>query len=133
SREAKDAAGVILAKANMWFNGLDSNGYLDKLRQMWAAYHGAYYTNVSNGHKISFSGEQGEITNLPVNHFRNIAKNIQVMITATRPAMEARAVNNDYKSAIQTKLANSLLDYYMREKKLEKYLTNAVEHAVVLG
>ncbi len=86
---------------------------------MWAAYNGAYYSTVQNGHKISFSGEQGEIANLPVNHLRNIAQNILVMITATRPAMEARAVNTDYKSLVQTKLANGLLDYYMREKRLE--------------
>jgi hypothetical protein len=55
------------------------------------------------------------------------------MITATRPAMEARSVNTDYKSLIQTKLANGLLDYYMREKRLERYLKTAVEYAIVLG
>lgn len=30
-------------------------------------------------------------------------------------------------------LANGLLDYYMREKRLEKYLKRAVEYAIVLG
>lgn len=133
SRPPEEAAAVLMGKAGQWFNNLDSNGYLDKLREMWAAYHGAYYADAQNGHKISFSGEQGEFTNLPVNHFRNIAQNILVMITATRPTMEARAVNTDYKSFVQTKLANALLDYYMREKRLEKYLKVAVEHAVVLG
>ena len=34
---------------------------------------------------------------------------------------------------MQAKLANQLLDYYMREKRLEKYLQRAVEYAVVLG
>lgn len=132
-RPAEEASSVLLAKAHSWFNDLDSNGYLDKLREMWAAYHGAYYNDVQGGHKISFSGDQGEFTNLPVNHFRNIAQNILVMITATRPTMEARAVNSDYRSFVQTKLANSLLDYYMREKRLEKYLKVAVEQAIVLG
>lgn len=133
ARPAEEATTIILGKAHAWFNNLEANGYLEKLRDMWAAYHGAYYSDVQYGHKISFGGEQGELTQLPVNHFRNIATNIKVMITATRPSMEARAVNTDYKSLVQTKLANNLLDYYMREKKLEKYLTIAVEHAVVLG
>ncbi len=133
AREANETVSVLLAKANAWFHNLDTSGYLDKLREMWAAYHGAYYSTVQNGHKISFSGEQGELANLPINHLRNIGQNILVMITATRPAMEARSVNTDYKSLIQTKLANGLLDYYMREKRLERYLKTAVEYAIVLG
>lgn len=133
AREANETVSVLLTKANSWFRNLDTNGYLDKIREMWAAYHGAYYTSVQGAHKITFSGEQGELANLPVNHFRNIAQNILVMITATRPTMEARAVNTDYKSLVQTKLANGLLDYYMREKRLERYLKTAVEYAIVLG
>ncbi len=133
AREADETVSVLLTKANAWFRNLDTNGYLDKLREMWAAYHGAYYTSVQDGHKITFSGEQGELANLPVNHLRNIAQNILVMITATRPMMEARSVNTDYRSFVQTKLANGLLDYYMREKRLERYLKTAVEYAIVLG
>ncbi len=133
ARDADETVNVLLSKANVWFRNLDTTGYLDKLRQMWAAYHGAYYSNMQNGHKITFSGEQGEFSNLPVNHFRNIAQNILVMITAQRPVMEARSINTDYKSLVQTKLANGLLDYYMREKRLERYLKTAVEYAVVLG
>lgn len=133
ARESEEAVNVLLSKANAWFRNLDTNGYLDKLKEMWAAYHGAYYSSVQDGHKITFSGEQGEYANLPVNHLRNIAQNILVMITASRPVMEARAVNTDYKSLVQTKLANGLLDYYMREKRLERYLKTAVEYAIVLG
>lgn len=133
ARESDETVSVLLSKANSWFSNLDSNGYLDKLRDMWSAYHGAYYGSASDGHKISFSGEQGEFTNLPVNHLRNIAQNILVMITAQRAVMDARAINTDYKSLVQTKLANGLLDYYMREKRLERYLRTAVEYAIVLG
>lgn len=132
-RESKETASVVLQKAHHWFHGLETNGYIDKLRDSWSAYHGAYYQDAASGHKISFSGEQGEIVNLPVNHFRNIAKHILVMTTSTRPAMEARATNTDYKSLVQTKLANGLLDYYLREKRLENYLHRAIEYAIVLG
>ena len=133
ARESNETISVLLAKAQAWFHNLDTSGYLDKLREMWAAYNGAYYSTVQNGHKISFSGEQGELANLPVNHLRNIAQNILVMITANRPAMQARAINTDYKSIVQTRLANGLLDYYLREKRLEIYLKNAVEYSIVLG
>lgn len=133
ARETNETISVLLAKAQNWFHSLDTSGYLDKLREMWAAYHGAYYSTVQNGHKISFSGEQGELANLPVNHLRNIAQNILVMVTANRPAMQARAINTDYKSLVQTKLANGLLDYYLRQKNLEQNFKTAVEYAIVLG
>lgn len=133
SRPPKEAAAAVLSKADMWFNGLDTNGYLDKLRSAWCSYYGAYYTDTSSGHQITFSGEQGELVNLPVNHFRNLARHILVMVTATRPAMEARSTNTDYKSLVQTKLANGLLDYYLREKRLEDYLHRAIEMAIVMG
>lgn len=125
--------GELLSKADSWYNNMLSNGLLDKLRSMWLAYHGAFYTGVSTGHQVSFGGEQGELVQLPINHFRNIASHIITITTSNRPSMEARAVNSDYKSKVQTILANGILDYYMREKRLETYLKNAVEYAVVLG
>lgn len=132
-KEAQDTARIVLTKADRWFHTLDVNGYLDKLKNAWSAYHGAYYSDVGSGHKITFSGEQGELTNLPVNHYRNLCRHTLTMVTASRPTMEARATNTDYKSLVQTKLANGLLDYYMREKRLEDYLYRAIEYAIVLG
>lgn len=133
AREAKETAKVVLSKAEKWFHHLDLHGYLNKIKDAWAAYHGAFYSEVGDGHKITFSGEQGELVNLPINHYRNICRNILTMVTANRPAMQARATNTDYKSLVQTKLANGLLDYYMREKRLEDYLHRAIEYAIVLG
>lgn len=134
AKEPEKTAEILLSKANSWYNNLYSNGYLDRVREMWMAYHGAYYSSSSGGsHKITFGGEQGELVQIAVNHIRNIATHIVTMITTNRPAFQARATNTDSKSLIQASLANSLLDYYMREKRLEKYLVKAVEYAVVLG
>lgn len=133
SKEADKTTGILLEKANSWFNHLSTNGYLEKVKMMWAAYHGAYYSDVSDGHRVSFSGENNEMVNLPVNHLRNLASHMQTMITSSRPALQARATNTDYKSLVQSKLAEQLLDYYLREKNLENYLKKAVEYAIVMG
>lgn len=133
AKSGEETAGIVLGKANSWFHALDVNGYLDKLKMAYSAYHGAYYTDTGTGHRVTYSGEQGELVNLPVNHYRNICRHMLTMVTANRPAMEARATNTDYQSLVQTKLANGLLDYYMREKRLEDYLSRAVEQAIVFG
>lgn len=133
NKEAKDTCSILLAKAEHWQQGIKSNGLLDKMRNMWRAYHGAYYSAVGDGHEVSFSGEQGELTNLPVNHFRNIASHMLNMTTANRPSLEARATSTDYKSLVQTTLANNILEYYLREKRLETVFKRATEYAIVFG
>ncbi len=130
NKPALERAGILLRKADDWFGSMETSGYLDKIRTLWQAYHGAYY---DESHGISFGGEQGELVQVGVNHLRNIASILLNMVTATRPAMQARSINTDYKSLVQTKLANGLLDYYMRDHKLEEYLKTAVEYALVLG
>lgn len=133
AKEADETAGILLTKAEQWFRSLDTTGYLNKLRTMWAAYHGAYFTDNGESHSITFAGEQGELTQIGVNHLRNICQHMLNMITSTRPSMQARSINTDYKSLVQTKLANGLLDYYMRDHRLEEYLKTAVEYAIVFG
>ena len=131
---AEDLAATCLAKAATFYRTMSANLYLEKLRKNWMFYHGEYGEGFSGGsHSIGFSGEQGELTTLPVNHYRNIAQHMLVMITANRPSIEARAINTDYKSLAQTFLANGILDYYMREKKLEDVIRRVTEMAIVLG
>lgn len=133
AKPASDTAGILLNRAQSFYNLLTANAYLEKLQNMWRFYHGAYADDMGFGHRIQFTGEQGELVQSPVNHFRNLAQHIYVMITANRPVMEARAINTDYKSLAQTYLANGILDYYMREKRLEDAIKKAAEMAIVLG
>lgn len=134
SEDAEKLASTCLSKTTSFYNALSMNYYLDNLVRMWLYYHGQYNSTISgDSHRVSFMGEEGELVGLPVNHFRNIAQHILNMITSSRPTMEARAVNTDYKSLSQTYLANGILDYYMKEKKLEEVIRRATEMAVVLG
>lgn len=133
AKSPEETAECLVTKSNQWFNTLDTSGYLDKIRTTWSAYHGNFYDNYGESHTISFGGEQGELTQIGVNHFRNIAQHMINMITAVRPMMEARSINTDHKSLAQATLANGLLDYYLREKRLENYFKTAVEYSVVFG
>jgi len=133
AKSSEDTASILMSRTGQWFLTMDTSGYLSKLRTMWAAYHGATYADSGDSHSIIFSGEQGELVQIGINHMRNIATHMINMITSTRPTMQARSINTDYKSLVQTKLANGLLDYYMRDHRLEEYLKTAVEYAVVFG
>lgn len=134
AKAPNELATVLLNKSKSFYNVLESNSYIEKIHSMWRAYYGDYGDS-GNGsaHKLSFTGEQGEYVNLQVNHFRNLAEHMLNIITASRPVMEARSVNTDYKSESQTYLANGILDYYMREKGLEACFKRACEMGIVMG
>lgn len=121
----------LTEKAQDWFTGLGQSNYLDKIERSWRAFYGEYYYD--GAHELTFGGESGGIVNLAVNHYQNLANHIHVMVTGTRPAFQCRAVNSDIKSLTQAKLGNGLLDYYMREMRLEELLKDAVLYAIVLG
>jgi hypothetical protein len=132
--DSKECASVLFGKAQTFFTVMQRNAYLEKLKDMWLFYYGIFgNAGAVDEHQVSFGGEQGELVNIPINHFRNIARHIYNMITAERPTMEARAINTDYKSMSQTLLANNILDYYMREKGIEAAIHRAAEMAVVMG
>lgn len=128
--EPRETICYLQAKAKDWFNGMTSNAYLDKVKKSWDYYHGIYY---KEDHGISYGGEVGELVNIAVNHYHNIAKHILTMVTANRPSYQARAINTDHKSQVQVDLANDLLEYYMRQKNVEKKLKETAEKAVVLA
>lgn len=130
AEDAEKTVPYLKRKGDTWFQSLNHNRYLEKIKRSWLSYHGHYY---EQAHAITFGGESGELVNLAVNHYRNIASHIVTMVTSNRPAFQAKSINTDYKSQVQTVLANGLLEYYMRDKRLEKYLKKAVEYAVVLG
>jgi len=132
AKESDEASRILLDKSTTFFKTLETNKHLEKVDNMWRAYHGFYSTN-GNDHEISFTGEEEELVDISVNHLRNIAQHMHRIITTNRPKMEARAINTDYKSMSQTYLANGILEYYMREKGLENCLIKAVEQAIVLG
>lgn len=130
NEDGEKAVAHIQKKAKTWYDNFRYDNYLDLIRRSWYAYHGKFY---DVDHAVSFGGESGELVNLPVNHYRNIAQHMLTMTTATRPSFQPRSINTDYESQVQTTLAHGLLDYYMREKRLENYLKTAVEYAIVFG
>lgn len=124
----------LFKRVERWYDNLGLSGIYRKMKKSYAAYYG--YNSTGAGHtssEIIKSGEQGELSLIKANHFRNLLQHLLVMTTANRPAMEARAVNTDYRSMAQTILANGILDYYMREKRLERYVKLATEYALVFG
>ena len=112
-------------------------GMLYKWRKSWRAYHNLSMKGGQQAlfgfHEIAPAGEQGELVNLKVNQLRNMVQHVLNLTTSNRPAFDARPINSDLKSQAQSILGNQLLEFYLREKRLEVMFRQAVEHALVLN
>lgn len=113
-------------------------GYYDFLlasgiSSLWKNSHNQYYeARISNG-QLYQSGDHGEYLNMPANHYKSLLNHIKVLTTNQRPALKPRSVNTDTKSTSACKLASSLLDYYMREQKVERALRDSVDVGLKYG
>lgn len=133
AQDSKDTAASVLSKAKYWSDALNTTNYLEKCRNSWKCYYGMYNNGNNNGHELTFGGDQGEFTEISINHYQNIGKHLLNLTVSNRPALEALATNTDAKSISQALLANDLLDYYLVEKRLEEYLKRCAENAIVMG
>ena len=124
-----EIGGELQKKVDDYYQYVRINGMLDLWRKSYRQYFRAGY---HLGDMVR-GGEVGEYSFLFVNHFRSILQAILSITVSQRPTFDARAVNNDYSSQAQTKLAQGLLDYYMREKRLERFVAEAVEFAIWSG
>lgn len=118
---------ALMSRVEDYFSSLYGGSKYEFWKKAYLAYYGG--CPVSPG--VQRVGERGEVSKLRVNVFRNIVQNLLVMVTSEKPAFEARAINTDYKSDAQTILAEGILEYYLREKRLMKKIVKAVEMSLI--
>jgi len=124
-----EIADKILARVDDFYEYLQLSGRL----ALYMRSYNYYYRPRFSGGALNAVGEQGELTALSVNNYRNLLSHLETMTTQQRPYFEPKATNSDAKSQAQVILAAGLLDYYMREKGLEGKLKLAVKIGLMFG
>lgn len=127
--DTKTCAAEVRNRVEQYYQFLATEGYIP----LWALMYANYYGGMNRGGRINAAGAQGEYQIVNTNHFRNLLEHIQQLVVSSRPVADPRAINSDAKSLKQTILAKGLLDYYIREKRLENQLFSATEYALVFG
>lgn len=124
-----NCADMAMEKIDMYYRALNENGFMS----IWRKTFNLFFAGQQRAGRINKAGDEGEYSLISVNQFRNILLHILQLAVGQRPAFEPRAVNSDVQSQKQTILARGLLDYYMREKRLERDLKKAAEFSLVFG
>src|SRR5262245_27221432 len=82
--------------------------------------------------RIQKVGKRRQCDALFVNDYGSIMRHILVGTTGTRPAMQPRGLNGEWKTRQQTKDAEGLLDYYVIEREGEERQNEQVEQTLAL-
>jgi hypothetical protein len=125
----EEIGGEIISQVDNYYHNALSDGWLS----MWRRSYEQYYKGFITGGEPIRTGHSGELTKLSVNHYRNLLRHILVMTTSQKSVFEPRAINNDYQTMAQTILAQNLLDYYLYQEKMNRYLNEACEYSLVYG
>ncbi len=134
-----EIATELQAKVDEYYNYVISSNLVELWRRSYRAYYGMRQNVGASGWGVfdvaglNASGDQGEIIRVKVNHFNNLITHQLVMATGSRPALECRAINSDAKSLVAAQLGDGIVEYFLREKKLERNYFLAIETALVLG
>lgn len=114
----------LMRKVEDYNEYLKSSGIMSELKESYDAFYGSS--------QLGSAGAQGELTTIEVNHYGSLMRSIHTMVTSNRPAWEPRAANTDVKSQSQCILAAGLLDYYSREKRMERFIDQGLLTALIL-
>lgn len=121
-KQGIEIAAEIFNRVEEYKKYVEASGMLTELRKSYSTYYGqTYIENVDQSLKAIY-----------INHYGNLIRHILVMVTQQRPAWEPKAINTDLESQATTTLASGLLDFFMREKQIEKKLNESVEKALFL-
>ncbi len=117
---------ALCAKVRQYYRFIQESNRISLYRRAYQM----YYSPALEGAQLNFTGLEGELVQITVNDYRNLITHLITLITSQRPSFECRASNTDHKSDAQCILGQALVDYYLREKKVENYLKLALEMAL---
>lgn len=113
---------------------LESSGRAKRMARAESLYFGKHQGETGVGaYTVTDSGVDGEMTGVPVNHYRNLVKHNLSMVVSQKPSWDPRAKNSDLKSLQQARLAGNILDAYLTEKRLGRHFSLSAERGLVSG
>lgn len=115
------------------------SGYIGNkgLRARWFksfnSYYGFYYSDPKAAYGLGTAGNQGELTSLAVNQYRNLMQHTIALFTQNKVSFDAVPISSDVKGRNAAIVANSLLEFVFEQPKYSTELYKLAEQGMVFG
>lgn len=108
---AADLGGAVAERFKRYLDELEARGRLAQYRLARRRYYGGDHAGTASAMSVTHSGEQGEASDLVINHYGSILTALHAMATASRPAFAASARDDSAQSLASVQLVDQLLEY----------------------
>ena len=122
--------GKLCEKIDKFHKTKDTTGEAKRWRKSRDLYYGQAFDGI-DGTSIGGVGEDSELSAYGVNHYRNLIKHVLALTCSQKPAYDFRAINSDLRSQQQARLANNIVESYLTEKRLGRYMKQSAERCLV--
>jgi hypothetical protein len=127
AEDTRKCADAVMDRIDDYYTFCKTSNWFNNWRRLYYVYNPNRYI----GGQTVMSGESNEYRTIKVNQFRNILEHIQTLSITDRPVWQPQSTNSDSLSQKQTIIANAVLDYMMREKRVERHLYDATRFALL--
>lgn len=120
ARFSDDMAQAIMDRCESWKQAAERNGVYRQARENYQLYHNAEPGQNNEGfteRSFALQGANGEYLRVRFNDYRATLKHILNMTTSQKPALQAKAANNDPDSLIAAQLWDGVVDYFLSQWK----------------
>jgi hypothetical protein len=117
TREGTELLEELLTRIETFDKHLDDSGVLNELRDSYKHFYGNTI--------IQKTGTQGELSKIKINHYASLIRSLTSLVTNNKPAWQPIASNSDVASQSSAILASGLLDFYMKDRRLDRLFRNA--------
>ncbi len=102
----------LQAKIEDYDKHLQTSGIMTELRDSYASFYG--------DSKVRDAGQQGELKAIRINHYASLIRNLVSLVCNNKPAWQPISSNTDSESQASSILASGLLDFYMKDRRLDR-------------
>lgn len=120
-----------LEKIGEWRDYCSKRGLADLWQRKLSNYYGLSDDGYSS-QRVLPGGTEGELSNLKVNDLHKLVQDQLVVVTATRPAGVAKAINSDVTSLKNSRIGSAIAEYYLSQAGFEQKFVNACEIALLV-
>lgn len=121
---------ALVEKENKFRTYIKTSGKVAKWDRMMKNYYGVSADGMKSSAMVNRGGDQGQLTFVKCNDFRNLVQHMLILTTSQRPAGECKATSTDTEALHQCEIGSALMEYYLEQQRFEDRFVRACEVAV---
>lgn len=119
----------LMDRVDNYYIFLNATGIMNLWRRSFAF----FYNSARLGGRINPVGKKLELQSISMDDYPNLLRNILVLTTAQMPSMQTLCSNGDEKTLEQNKIQQQVLDYEVREHRVNDFIVQAAEDSLWAG